>query len=121
MTEVRPVLRYLHSPDVPDLAMFVPQDEAFGILVQAMIGPHERSGEESFDIMVCNLQWLAERVECENIVLGTHHLIMREYNYAKLHAFISKYVSTCSGATWAEVAIKLGHFGWWEFEGYKKL
>ncbi len=47
-------LKRLHSPDVYDLENYQPENlEMFGFLLQAMVGPEGKEGEESFDIEVC--------------------------------------------------------------------
>ena len=54
---MRAQLKRLHSPDVWDLKSFKP-DGPFSILVEAMAGPVDAPGEESFDIIVCTYDWL---------------------------------------------------------------
>jgi hypothetical protein len=47
---VRATLKGLHSPDIEDLERWVPNGEPFGFLLQAMIGPSDGSGAESFTL-----------------------------------------------------------------------
>jgi hypothetical protein len=68
-------LKSLHSPDVPNLESWVPEDPASWVfLLQAMIGPKNAEGEESFDIMVCTPSWLATTLSTDGIRTGEHML-----------------------------------------------
>lgn len=113
---MKPVLRHLHSPDVQDLQSFVPPP-TFSILVQLIVGPSDGPGEESFDVLLCSPQWLAER---EKPTVGCHHLIVPKYDYDVLLAFLDEYLEGCEGRNWDEVAAKVGRLGKWEFEGYQE-
>ena len=119
MATVIPVLKRLHSPDVPDLDSFYPDDEqCFGFLLQAFFGPSGGDGEESFDIIVCTPRWLAREVERTGIMTGRHHLFVMEYSLGRIRAFLMRYAQACTGETWAEAASKLSRLGHWEFEDY---
>ena len=94
-------LKRVHSPDIKDLEHFVPENlDSFGFLLQAMIGPEGEDGEESFDIEVCTPKWLEETYGLEDVVIGRHHLIMREYNYKRLVQSIENFLSRCYGENW---------------------
>ena len=112
-------IRRLHSPDVTDLVGYRPTDsDGFGFLLQVMIGPEGGEGEESFDVTVCSPNWLLARHNKEDVVIGRHHLIMFEYDYLRLKRTIEEFCKSCEGATWKELALKLGRLGKWEFEDY---
>lgn len=110
-------LRRLHSPDVRDLEKYTP-DGPFGILVQAMIGPLGRQGEESFDIVVCTPDWFAEHMRLP-IVSGRHFLFVVRYCYEEIWGYVMNFCASCEGATWPEVAQRVGRLGKWEFEDYE--
>jgi hypothetical protein len=112
-------LKRLHSPDVSDLPGWRPKTDDWAILVQILAAPQGSPGEESFDMTVCSPTWLARRVQDEHIVDGRHHLVIAEYDYGQLLDYISKYVASCEGTTWQDVATKLGRLGRWEFEDYR--
>jgi len=113
-------LRALHSPDLADLKHGSPPDPGnFGILVQAMIGPEDEEGEESFDILVCTPSWLAGQVEREGPTWGRHHLLLPRYDYAAIESTVRSLVDSVHGLDWPEVAEILARYGAWEFEDYE--
>ena len=114
-------IRALYSPDIHDLEFWKPpQLDSFGILMQLIAGPAGEKGEESFDLVLCTPRWIDETHGPEDIVVGRHHLIVKQYRYEAIVNFIREYVASCSGDTWEEVAEKLGRLGKWEFEDYRE-
>lgn len=112
-------LKRIHSPDIYDLENYQPENPGvFGFLLQAMVGPEGKDGEESFDIEVCTPRWLEETYGVDEVVIGRHHLIVREYNYQRIIAAIKDFLRDCSGGNWNEVAEKVSRLGKWEFEDY---
>jgi len=91
-------LKRLHSPDIYNLEDYQPdaQDD-FGFILQAMIGPAGEEGEESFDIEVCTPRWIEKRHRVDEVVVGLHYLIVREYNYPRIvHANEGRPSLSCS-------------------------
>ena len=116
----RAEIRRLHSPDVPNLMTYLPEDAGdFGFLLQIIAGPVGSAGEESFDVVVCTAGWISHHLGPEGILAGRHHLVVDTYDYGKLKGFLQRYVEQCSGSSWEEVAIRLGRLGKWEFEDYR--
>lgn len=113
-------LRRLHSPDVLDLVSWTPSEKDFGVLIQLMVGPLCGQGEESFDVTVCTVAWLADRVMRARMLDLRHHVLVQAYDYHALESFFRKRVSNCSGASWPEVAAHVGRIGKWEFEDYRE-
>lgn len=113
-------LKGLHSPDVPSLSTWVPESAEFAILIQIVAGPPDSPGEESFDVTLCTPGWVKAQAEREGVFSARHHLIVVEYSYDKVYQYISKYLSTCTGSTWNEVAMKISRLGHWEFEDYRQ-
>jgi len=83
-------------------------------------GPDADDGEESFNVEVCTPAWLERRYGNEAVVLGAYHLIVFEYNYPRIRDYIETFVRNCSGASWRQVAEKIGRLGRWEFEDYRE-
>ncbi len=102
-------LKRLHSPDVFDLENHQPEDlHSFSFLLQAMIGPEGKEGEESFDIEVCTPKWIEQTYSLDDAAVGRHHLIVMEYNYARIVRSIEDFIKQCTGADWNGVAEKTG-------------
>jgi hypothetical protein len=121
LIEVRAEVRRFHSPDIADLATHVPPDPTcFVLLLQVIVGPNGAAGEESFDVEVCTPKWLSERLRKEAVVMGRHHLIVANYDWTRISAFIRKWVASCEGGTWEQVALQVGRLGHWEFEDYRE-
>ena len=118
---MRAVLRKLHSPDAPDLRLFHPADPTcFSVFIQAMIGPDDQEAAESFDIVVCTPRWFIENCNIHDVILGRHHLIVFEFDFQELWNAIHSYCDSISGASWPEIAAKIGRLGKWEFEDYSE-
>jgi hypothetical protein len=110
------VLKGLHSTDLGDVETYMPEEEDnFGFVLRAIIGPLDGEGEESFDIIVCTPKWLMKKYGPSDVLLGLHKLIVFKYDYPRVRGFIEKFLMRCSGNTWEEV----GLLGQWEFEGYR--
>lgn len=117
---MRAVIRRFHSPDADDLETWAPPDpECFGLLVQALVGPLDGEGEESFDFIVCNPEWLRRKGGSDAAVLGRHHLLLFEYDFEKIREAIESVVCSAEGQDWREVAMLIARHGRWEFEDYR--
>lgn len=113
-------LKRVHSPDIYNLENYHPEcSDDFSFLLQAMIGPADEDGEESFDIEVCTPKWIQQNLGLDKVLVGMHYLIVREYNYQKIIHTIEKFLLGCSGANWNEVSKKVSRLGLWEFESYE--
>ena len=113
-------LKGLYSLDIADIEKYRPEEEDnFGFVLRALVGPVGQPGEESFDITVCTPKWLAKQYGSSEIILGAHKLIVFSYDYSRLRTFIEKYLRHCSGETWFEMAQKINLLGGWEFENYR--
>lgn len=118
MKTIYPELKRIHSPDVLDLDNpSLRENEPYCVLIQAMFGPEGADGEESFDLLVCNNLWVEQQSRLGAFSSG-HHLIVARFDIDEIRAFLEQAASKSSGASWEEVARKLGRYGKWEFEGY---
>lgn len=112
------VVRRLHSPDV-DLTTYVPDDpEDVGVLVQIMAGSKGKPGEELFDVVVCTPRWLDRRIREDGPLVGRHYLIVERWDLARVRLYLTDAVGSEEGATWRELALRIGRIGMWEFEDY---
>lgn len=117
---MQPVIKSIYSTDIPDLDHYLPDEEdCFGFNLRLMIGLKDEEGEESFDTLVITPKWLIKNHNEDDIIIGRHHLIVFHYDIETIRRFLDKYVSSCSGDTWDEVASKLSRLGLWEFEDYR--
>ena len=116
---MKPILRRLHSPDLLNMQDDMPDNvEQFGILVQAFIGPSDGLGEESFDFVVCTLDFAASALHQDGFLFGKHYLLVECYNYQIIFDAIDSLCNKISGSNWQEIAETLGRYGKWEFEDY---
>jgi hypothetical protein len=118
---MRAKLKQIHSPDVPDLRKYQPDDpNNFSFLLELSVGPRDDETEDIFAVVVCTPEWLRERSERTDITIGRHHLIVFEYDHDRLIDFLERYISECSGETWLEIAQKLNRLAKWEFEDFRQ-
>lgn len=105
------------SLDVDDLADWVPLRENWVLGLRILAGPADGPGEESFDLTVCNVGWLAElsrRGHRRPSSLGRR--VFRLAGPARTRRAVRGAVR---GSDMAEVAEKLARLGYWEFEDYQ--
>ncbi len=118
---MRAVIRGFHSPDVDDLDSWRPADpRCFGFLLQVLVGPSDGPGAESFDFVVCSLEWLRSNYGGDGLVFGRHHVLLFEYDFDRVRKAIEGIVSKASGSDWSEVASKIARYGKWELEDYRE-
>ena len=119
MSAVRPILKGIHSPDAFNLEEYIPEiEDDFCLLIQAMFGPENDDGEESFDVLICTPKWL-ERTIGPSAYPGRHHIIVNKFDYKLVFDFLADYSKKCEGLTWNEAAQRLSRIGKWEFEDYE--
>ncbi|MGV8972817.1 MAG: immunity 8 family protein [Rhodoglobus sp.] len=111
-------IRSIFSADVEDLDNFRPSGDVFSVPIRVQIGPAGAPGEESFDLTVCSVRWLAQQVEHTPVFDARHHLVVREFHWPVVLRYIEGRVARCVGETWGDVAQQLSRFGYWEFEDY---
>ncbi len=114
-------IKNIYSTDIVNLREYRPPNaESFSFQLRVIAGPQFEEGEESFDLTVCTPKWLLDNHRKDDVIIGRHYLIVMEYNYQRIEKTITEFCNTCVGATWTEVAEKLGRLGHWEFEDYQE-
>ncbi len=117
---MRAELKYLHSPDVSDLANYSPTElDNFSILIQAIIGPQENEGGESFDFVFCTLKYVESLMEKDPFLFGRGYIIVKKYEYNLIKKIIQDLCNRTFGNDWNTIANKINRFGYWEFEDYQ--
>jgi len=116
---MRPVLRRIHSPDIPDLRTFAPTaSEPWCVYVQAMLGPDSGEGEESFGFTLCNHLWVSSQVKRSGSAWIGHSLVVEAFTFAILERAITSLCSSIEGKDWQTVARRLASRTDWEFTNY---
>lgn len=115
---MRARLKALSSDEIPDLARWKPPDPYdFAIPLVLEVGPLGLRGRERFDLFVVTPAWLASHHGRQGAVLGSGKLLVFEWDYQRMKAFLAREVERCAGRTWPEVARKVSRFAEWEGEG----
>ncbi len=115
---MRARLKALRSDEVPDLARWAPPvPDDFSVPLVLEVGPLGLRGRERFELLVVTPRWLQARHGRRGAVVGRGKLIVFEWSFDRVRAFLAKEVERCSGRTWPEVARKVGRIAEWEGEG----
>jgi hypothetical protein len=118
-----PQIKSTEITEVPNLdpQSFDPEDpEDFCCTFGLTIGPMHSDGGEQFYLSVCSPRWMARECEKGGFFWGRNHLVVPRYDLARIQELIGKFVETCSGDSWREVAGKLGRVASWEFDNYRE-
>lgn len=103
----------LHSPDI-DIGVLPADPSDCAVLVQAMIGPDDAPGEESFDLLVVTpaaLERLAPR-------WGRGLLVLKQFSWDEVRRHVDRLVAQCQERSWPDAARQLARWTDWEFDGY---
>jgi hypothetical protein len=112
---MRARLKSLRSDEIPDLAGWVPPEpDAFAVPLVLEVGALGLRGRERFELLVVTPRWLEERHGREGAVVGRGLLVVFEWSYERVRAFLASEVERCSGRTWPEVARKVARIAEWE-------
>ena len=112
---MRARLKSLYSDAVPDLARWAPPEpDDFAVPLVLEVGPLGLRGRERFDLLAVTPRWLASRHARRGAVLGHGKLVVFEWNYERLRAFLARQVEACSGPTWPDVVRKVSRIAEWE-------
>jgi Immunity protein 8 len=115
---MRARLKGLRSDDISDLARWVPPEpDAFAVPLVLEVGPLGLRGKERFELLVVTPAWLEARHGRRSAVIGRGKLVVFEWSFERLKAFLAREVERCTGRTWPEVARKVGRIAEWEGEG----
>ncbi|WP_458371663.1 immunity 8 family protein [Pseudomonas lactis] len=106
------------SNDVFDINTYQPKkSDNFYLNLRVRIGLESSQGADDFELFVCTPKWLDESLWEPR--LGRGMLIVREYSLKEIEGFIYDCVSRSEGASWADIAMKLGRVFSWEFDDYQ--
>ncbi len=112
---MRARLKSLRSDEIHDLAHFVPaHPDEFAVPVVLEVGPLGLKGRERFDLLVVTPQWLRNRHGVRGAVKGRGMLLVFEWDYERLRAFLAKEVEACAGRSWPEVVRRVERIADWE-------
>ncbi len=112
---MRARLKSLRSDEIDDLpAWSPPLPDEFAVPLVLEVGALGHRGRERFDLLVVTPRWLERRHGRRGSVRGRGLLIVFEWDFPRLKAFLAREVERCSGATWPEVARQVGRLADWE-------
>jgi hypothetical protein len=115
---MRARLKTLRSDEIPDLARWVPPEpDDFAVPLVLEVGALGLRGRERFDLLVVTPRWLETRHGRRGAVVGRGKLLVFEWSYERVRAFLAKEVEACTGRTWPELARKVSRIADWEGEG----
>lgn len=113
---MRAQIKNYFSPDI-DLRTFWPEDEeSFNFLLSLSIGIEGEDSAANFDVQVISFKSLNE--DFEDFLFGRHRIFLKTYDIKLLISKIERYVESCSGSSWDEIAIKLSKFAKYEYDEY---
>ncbi|MFI6241418.1 immunity 8 family protein [Micromonospora sp. NPDC050795] len=109
----------VHSVRFPDLEQGPPEDPAVTMqLVEIYAGPSDGPGEERFQATVCTPAALSRMLADQDVIVGRHWLFVDHFHAGRVEQFLRKLIRNIEGASWSEVASKVGRLAQHEFEDY---
>jgi hypothetical protein len=115
---MRARLKSLGSDDIPDLSRYVPPvPDEFAVALVLDVGPLGLRGKERFELLAVTPRWLLKRHGKRGAVVGRGKLLVFEWSFERIKAFLAREVEACTGQSWPEVARKVARIAEWEGDG----
>jgi hypothetical protein len=119
---MRARLKSLTSEEVPDLEHYLPPAiDDFAVPLVLEVGPLGVRGKERFELLVVTPKWLLARHGTKGQVVGRGKLIVFEWSFERIKAYLAKEVEACEAESWPDVAKKVGRIAEWEGDGSEVL
>ena len=116
----KPQIKSYHSPDVADLATWIPDRlEDIYILLELGIGPSDSDANDLFQVVVCTPEALREQEDHDTVVIEDRGLlVVSNYVWRDIIKHLGKIVASCEGESWETVSSNLQRYFHWEYEDY---
>jgi hypothetical protein len=112
---MRAELRLIESTDA-DLSTFAPvEGEPFVLPLQLHVGAAGERGEESFELVVCNMRWIETQLADYPLRLVNHTLLVDRWDFHDVERFLTRTINEIEDTSWERVALRVGQIGLWEF------
>jgi hypothetical protein len=116
---ITPGLQGFFSSDVENLNGFRPSSLAdIYFPLELSIGVKGEKAADLFQILVTSPEALRKRAKTNIYGPGRHCLIVFEYDWPAIKAYLEELVLKCAADTWEEVTQKLSRYFHWEYEDY---
>jgi len=116
---MRAQLKSLMTSDIDPRTYWPDEEDDFGYYVQATIGLEGEDAGDVFGFQVCTPKWISRELLTDGSIFARHMLIVAEYDYQAVYKLISALCERTMGTDWQDIALKLGRYGYWEFEDYR--
>jgi len=116
---MRAKLKSIIVSDIDPESFWPEEEDNFGFYLQAIIGPDNEEGGDTFGFQICSPKWLMEEYKKSDLIFGRHIIIALQYDFLAIEKKISDLCQKSTGDSWPEIAKKLSRFGYWEFEDYR--
>jgi Immunity protein 8 len=115
---MRARLKSLRSDEIPDLPRYAPPTpDEFAVPLVLEVGALGLRGRERFQLLAVTPRWLLRRHGPRGAIAGHGLLLLFEWDYERVRAFLAREVEACSGRTWPEVARQVARLADWEGGG----
>jgi hypothetical protein len=114
------IVHSVYTGDCPNLRIWVPDDPAnIAEFIAVNIGHRsKKSGSDTFSIRVATPLGLMGLEACKGIIAARPLLVMEEYSYNDLWAWVESIIELCDSPNWQECVDKLRMYFEWEYENY---
>lgn len=115
------VIKGYYSSDIEDLKGWKPSELAdIYFSLEICIGPPDKSSSQLFELLIASPEALRKRMSNADCISGRHILIVSQYKWELIQAWIENTVRTNAEETWEKIAVRLSREFRWEYEDYKE-